>query len=295
MMTINQILQKVINKKITIYDAVNKIKIDPQPFLDDLRKSITNDSNYRLRLFSAWVLGEIKDKKSINILVRQYLQEKENNVRANIVRAIFFIDPSSLSLTMFKKLISDKYYPIPVMSVKFMAFNIKLHHKIKYIEIYNSTRNLLLKLEILRNIRFFVYRSKPTLEFLIKELKSKESQPLRSEIIEAIGLINSPDSLDYLLEYFNEKNAEFLVDPILADSLLKSIISLCQSKAYIILYKLYINHDIHIVKYKIIESLTIGGGPKSLQILNKIKEFEKDKYLLKFLIKQLKIIKITDF
>ena len=238
-------------------------------------------------------MGEIKENKCLKILVKKFNSEDDPNVRANIVRSLFFINSKSIPLSLFKKFINDKYYPIPLMAVKFISLSKNLHSRISFNKLYESTKNTIFKAELLRNIRFFSTKNS-TLNLLFNDLV-KDNQILKTEIIEAIGLVNSPDSLDILIEYYEQKKDYFLKDLLLSDSLIRSVINLCQSKSYNILYQIYLVHKNFNLRKKIIEALITVGGPKSLEILNKLIKIEVNEQLKKLITTETKKVNIIDF
>jgi hypothetical protein len=96
-----------------------------------------------------------------------------------------------------------------------------------------------------------------------------------------------------MINYYKNNEPIFKTNVSLAYFFVKGVLFLCQSKAYEILETLYLAHNNLLLRRKIIEALICGGGPKCLEVLEKILLIEKNKLLTEFINKHKDKIKIT--
>lgn len=287
------IIKKLLDKKISIYEAIDEVKKNPNLHLKNLRTYLSDNRAY-IRLFAAWSLGELKDQESFDKLIFVYQKEKDDNVKANIVRALYFIDPNLISLDFFRNLLINRYYPIVLMAIKFLPFNCNLHQKIEFESLYKINKNILIKTALLKNVRLFLFIKDRLINFLFEELKKEKNIILKAEIIKSISLLNDPVCLPRLMDYFNENKTLIEKNILLVYSFSEVMNNLCQSKAYDILYNLYLLDYGLIIKKEIIDSLICSGGHKCLKILKNILNIEHNQLLKKYILQNIRQIKITD-
>ncbi len=287
------LIKKLYNKKYSIYEAVEELKKSPNRYIPQLKVIVTNNKSAYLRLLAAWALGEIQDKDSFNLLLRRYEKEKEDNVRANIVKALYFIDSQKVSVELTKKLLSDKYYLIQLLSLKFFALTPGSKRKLNFKYYFNNLKSEFVKKELLNNMRFFYYDDGTICKFLYSNLLTTKSTFLKINIITAIGLVNSPLSLNYLIKYYEENRQEVEQNQLLAYGFASAIVSLNQSKAFYILSTLYLKHKNLLVRWKIFEALVGFGGPRGIKILKDMVLIEKNKELKMTILRQIKNMPIT--
>jgi len=242
-MNIEKIIGDLFSKKLNIYDAIVKIKKSPNKYKTQLRKLLVIHKHPYIRLFCAWSLGEIEDTESFDLLTKQYYIEKDDNVRTNIVRALFLIKPYKFSQKNLKTFFLERYYPIPIMALKFFIFNKNFHNKINFLSIYTKLNDSFEKIELLRHIKLFKFKRKKLLTLFKKELEEEKNILIKSELILAIANLNDPNSLSTLISYYDMYKKDFTNSIFLAYAFVSGVNFLCQTKAYNILYSLYINYN----------------------------------------------------
>jgi hypothetical protein len=128
---------------------------------------------------------------------------------------------------------------------------------------------------MLRNIRSFQFPEDINVK-LGTELRTIDNLLDKSALIKAIGATNQVDSMDALMGYYHEFRSDVLGNELLADSMVNAFLSLGQSDAYEILQEIYANQTGQAIRWKIIESLAGGSGPRSLDVLRNIHDYEQD-------------------
>lgn len=288
----DKVVDNLINYSISPYefiDFIRKEKFHAAPYL---RKLIVKNASPYIRLCSAWALGDIQDMKSISILKNIYKKEQDVNVRANIVWALFMIDPARIDLSLYKIFLLDKYFVVPLISLKRINGLFWLEGKIDFLEFYNKFDNTLLKLEILRNIRSFRFPKGINKTFK-KELYQSNNIYHKMELIKAIGLTNQSNSADILIEYYSKHKHELINNESLAFQYISAMLFLTQSKAHKSLSEIYVHSKSHLIRLKLIETLATVGGPKCLQALKDIYGIESDQKIRNEIQKFINIIPIT--
>lgn len=289
---LNKVVDNLIDYSLSPYDFIDFIrkgKISAAPYL---RKLIVEHKSPYVRLCSAWALGDIQDMKSVSLLKKVYKKEQDANVRANIVWALFRINPTQIDLSLYKTFLLDNYFVVPLISLKRINGLFWIEGKIDFLEFYNKFDNTLLKLEMLRNIRSFRFY-KNINETLEKELYQSNNIYQRMELIKAIGLTNQGNSADILIEYYSKRKNELLNSESLAFQYVSAMLFLTQSKAYGSLYEIYVHFKSQLIRLKLIETLATVGGPKCLQVLKDIYQIEKDRKIKNEIQKFINVIPIT--
>lgn len=290
---LQELIHLIVEKKISIYKALNIVRMTPKKYNVDLKKMMSQSNPY-FRLFSAWAIGEIGDKNSFRFLSKFYLNEKDDNVRANIVRALFFIDPSKISYNALRRFLEDDYHTVKLIAVKFSVLCNHLYKKFCFEYYFRKIKYELVKFELLKNIVFFNYNSNSILSLLKNSLEEASSILLRVYLIQSVGKLNNPNCINILLNYYNKHRLVFKKNPLLAYVFSSAIVDLCVSRAYNELYELYCWHNNTLIKYKVIEALSSGGGPNSLLILKKIQETENNVILRNEISQQINSMKVLD-
>ncbi|OGK24628.1 hypothetical protein A3A46_00735 [Candidatus Roizmanbacteria bacterium RIFCSPLOWO2_01_FULL_37_13] len=289
----DELVIKLLKKEISIYQAIDRVRKLPNKYLKELRFFLQFHKKAYIRLFSAWAIGECKDKKSFDLLLKRYDMESDNNVRANIVRALLFIDPKKVPVKYIQKFLSDKYNSIQLTTLKFLSFNSHAQRKLNFLEHFYLLTDNFVRMELLRNLRFFLFDTEKICRFLYSELKKTPFIPLQVEIIKAIGLANSPNSLSYLIRYYENKKKVFSKNPLLSNGFVSAIATICQSKAYYVLRQLYSYNPDLLLRWKIMEATVAFGGPNALSILKEMIREETDPELKKTIEMQIKNTFIT--
>lgn len=289
---LNKTINKLLDYSMSPYEFVDFVRSEKTFFLPHLRILLTKHASPYVRLCSAWALGDLRDKKSVPILKKAYKKEKEGNVRANIVWAIFRIEPSQIDLPLYKTFLLDSYFVIPLVALKRISGLFWLEGKINFLEYYYKFDNTLLKLEMLRNIRSFRF-NRDINESLKNELYNVNDIYKIMGIIDAIGLTNQSSSADILMEYYSKNKNELLDNEPLTFHYISAMLSLTQSKGYESLHEIYIHSKSQLIKLKLIETLATVGGPKCLEALKDIYRTEKDPKIKNEIEKFINMIPIT--
>lgn len=289
---VEEIVQQLLNNSISPYDAVDLIRREQEQLAPSIRMLMVNHKSPYVRLCAAWSLGEIGDRDSVSLLKEAYEKEKEKNVRANIVWSLFMIDPNQIDLFLLQKFLIDNYFVIPLIALKKISRIPHLQGKIDFNEVYDKFNNILLKLEILRNIRSFLI-SKDINSSLKKELYESNDFPVQMGLIRAIGATSQIDSVDILIEYYYDHRNEILKNDSLAFQYVTAVLSLAQSKPYETLQEIYIAFKSKLIRWKTIEALASAGGPNCVDVLKIIYRLEDDIQLKEQIRKFVDIIPIT--
>jgi len=290
--SVEVIVQQLLDYSITPYEVIKLLRKDYSYMIPSIRNLVTTHDSPYIRLCAAWSLGEIGDKDSISMLKEAYKKENEDNVRTNIVWALFMIDPHQIDQLLFQTFVNDNYFLIPLVALKRISGMPKLQGVIDFWTIYEKSENILLKLEILRNIRCLRYPNDIN-KRLKKELYSSKNPHIKMGIIKAIGATNQIDSVDILIQYYNDSRSEILQSDLLAFEYVSAMQSLAQSKPYESLQEIYFHFQSGLIRWKIIETLATAGGPKCVEVLKVIHDKEKDLQLKEQIQKFIDIILIT--
>lgn len=271
----HKLISSLLNFSVSPYDFIQTIKKNNGKYARALRKNLISHSSAYIRLCCAWALGELQNRDSFILLKRAYLNELENNARANIVWALFWIDRQRITQSLFNKFLQDTYYLIPVIALKNIASLYRVEGKIDFLDLYNQADNVLVKLELLRNIRSFKLPSTIN-NLLLVELERATNVLLKTELVNALALTKRTDSLDILMNYYFTHKETFFRNENLAIHYVSALLSIGQSKPYMILSELYTHHKYSPVKWKIIELLVTAGGPRCIEVLKKLYGNETD-------------------
>lgn len=266
---------RLLNGSITPYDMASFCKEHPDAVADGLRSSLISHKSPYVRLCSAWSLGEIGNSEDMPLLQHAYAQEDEDNVRTNIAWAQFMIDIDQIGEEHFRDFLLDDYYVIPLVAVKRLSGMPHLVGKYDFASYYDNQDNQLVSLEMLRNIRSFQIPEDINVK-LGAELRTTDNMLDKSALIKAIGATNQIDSMEALMSYYYEFRSDVLGSELLADSMVSAFLSLGQSDAYEILQEIYANQFGQAIRWKIVESLAGGSGPRSLDVLRNIHSYEQD-------------------
>lgn len=290
--SVEVIVKQLLDYTITPYEVIQLLRKDYSYMIPQIRELVTTHSSPYIRLCAAWSLGEIGDEESISMLIEAYKKENEDNVRTNIVWALFMINPHQIDQLLFQTFVDDKYFLIPLVALKRISSLPKLQGILDFNTIYEKNNNILLKLEILRNIRSLRYPNNIN-ERLKKELYSSKDSLLKMGIIKAIGATNQIDSVDILIQYYNDNKIEILKSEMLAFEYVSAMQSLVQSKPYRSLQEIYFHFQSGLIRWKIIETLATAGGPKCVDVLKVFLNKEGDAILKGQIQKFIDIILIT--
>jgi hypothetical protein len=271
----NDLQARLLDGAITPYDMADFCKENPDVVVDGLRASLTSHESPYVRLCSAWSLGEIGNPMDMPLLQHAYKLEGEDNVRTNIAWAQFMIDTEQIGEENFRDFLLDDYYVIPLVAVKRLSGMPHLAGKYDFSRYYEAQENQLVSLEMLRNIRSFQI-SEDINAKLGTELKGTENLLDKSALIKAIGATNQIDSMATLMDYYHEFKENILGNELLADAMVSAFLSLGQSDPYEILQEIYAGQTGQAIRWKIIESLAGGSGPRSLDVLRNIHGYERD-------------------
>ncbi len=275
---ISDVQAQLLSGEITAYEMVRFSKENPEIVADGLRSALTSHESLYLRLCSAWSLGEIGNPEDLPLLKQLYSQEEEDNVRTNIVWAQFMIDAKQIDGEQFRAFLLDSYYVIPLVAVKRLSGMPHLVGRYDFYEYYENQENQLVHLEMLRNIRSF-RMSEDVNAKLEAELRTTDHLLERSELVQAIGLSNQIDSMSILMNYYREFKYDIIGNELMAHSVVNAIFSLGQSDAHEILQEIYVSQSSHIIRWRIIESLAMAGGPYSLAALRNVHAYEQNRAL----------------
>lgn len=291
--SIEKLIEKLSKEQISIYDAVEQVRLSPNFYKESLIKNLSNRNSPFSRLFCAWSLGQIRDQSDFSALKKAYFIETESNARANMVWAMFRINPKKISYSLLKSFLSDDYFLIRIIALKRLPFLSIHHRKLDFLEYYKKTNHLFEKIELLRDIVYFKYNDSQIIKHLRKKLIKTKTLALKLELINALGLVNLPLSLTVLIEYYKKNISEFETNSAIAFHFVSAVSTLCESKAFTLLESIYFKHKSLLIKLKIIEVLNVSGGPNSLKVLEKIEAKEENKQLLKYIKKLSQTLYIT--
>lgn len=294
------IFSQLLKKNLSPYRAIDLIRLDPNKYSPELKRMLSSHNSPYIRLCCAWFLGEIQERTSVGLLMKSYTRETDENARSNIVWAIFSTDPQKVTYQLLKQFLTDEYFVVPLITIKNISvlhrfcgkLGFKEYYKI-YDQQYSKEGGTLIKIEMLRNIRHFYYTEENAISFLEQELKHSNHILLRLGLIEALSLLNSPDSMDILIRYYYDHEIEFLTNSSLALQFVTAVANLFRSKPYQILENLYLKHDLFLIKLKIIEVLGSLGGPECLTVLKRIYEIETNSGLRTEIDRMANIIQLT--
>lgn len=276
----DELIQKLLNNTLSPYEFIDIVKDNSGHFGSFLKQVGLFHSSPYIRLCSAWALGELRDKTAFTTLQRLFVLERENNARANIVWALFMINQKHITLPLFKKFLIDPYYLVTLIALKNITGLYWVEGKLDFTDLYNSNGNLLVKLELLRNIRSFKLQNNIN-QLLKHELLKTSNTFLKVSLIRAISMTKQVDSLDVLIDYYHHNKKEFQRDETLTYNFVSAIFFMYQSKPYPILFELYNNHKSLLIRWKIVETLASVGGPKCLDILTHLRDKENNEVLKK--------------
>ncbi|MEK7517086.1 MAG: HEAT repeat domain-containing protein [Patescibacteria group bacterium] len=291
-LVLEDLVDKLLNQSISVYDMVDYCKKHQEIATPALKELVSKHESPYVRLCSAWSLGEIADKSAIPILKEAYGTEDEVNARANMAWAQFMIDPHHIDEDQFDAFLLDKYYVIPLIALKRFSGLHDLQGKYDFLKYYSYHENILVRSELLRNIKSFTHATDIN-DTLRHELYTTEEPLLKSELINAIGATNHIDSVDILMDYYSEFKDEIANNETLAYSIVNAMLFLSQSRPYKILHEMYHTQKSKLVRWRIIETLASAGGPNSLTILKEINKSEADAELKSISQKFIALTKVT--
>ena len=218
----DELIHSLIHHRISPYQYVETVKKCKQKHLSSLRKNLIYHHSPYIRLCCAWAIGEVHDKNSLKLLENAYFSETNENTRANIVWALFSIDAKYITLPLFKQFLQDPYYLIPLLSVKNISGLYWIEGRINFIPLYSKTDPLLIRLELLRNIRSFRFQSKIN-TYLSTKLSETSNILEKGELIRAIALTRQIDSFERISRFYESNTELFLHNDFMAYQYISAI------------------------------------------------------------------------
>jgi hypothetical protein len=113
------------------------------------------------------------------------------------------------------------------------------------------------------------------------------------ELMNAVALLNHPRSLEVLISHYQRHPDDFTREPALAHQFAVSVTRLGESRAFEILESLYLDHDDHALRWRVLEALATGGGPDSALALSRLSEREHRKDVRREIDRLLRMLPIT--
>jgi hypothetical protein len=265
---------QIYTKQIQLPDAITVAVANPALFKNFARHSLLHDERFIIRLWSAWLLGELQDTQSTSLLVKAYRAETYPEARVDITWALFVINPAAVSLKLFKEMLDDELSSVPMLAIRYMRGASQLERKLSFIQTYHQLNNRpSAQIELLRNIRSFTYEPSRTCDFLMNELRDAPNLEKQTALIDAIGKLNTIRAANELYAYFLDNWSQFLGFDVLANQMAHTTLQLSRVKLYNLLDKLYEQHPNGVLRDKIIEIAAVGGTCCK-QLLQRLYELE---------------------
>lgn len=290
--SLTQIIKNLEDHSISPYGMISYL-IEDGSFSDlEILSQYKNHPSDYVRLCLAWYMGETRKKIFFVPLVQSYDSEKDDNVRANIVWALFSIDSNIIDISLFTKFLKDKYFLVSLIAIKRLNQVESINGKIKFRELYSKFDNTLIKNEILRKISY-LSTVEEDLAAIENELYRTKDFMLKMELLKSIGELNKKNSTQLLLQYFEEEKENILQNEALAYKYVEAVQATTQSSPCHFLYLIYVQYSSQLLRIKIIETLSVAGGPECLKKLEEILTSEQDELLVNLLKKSISLITVT--
>jgi hypothetical protein len=289
---LHELFHQLVAHTLSPHQAIACVKGWKTMPIEALEDAIVSQQSAYIRLCCAWILGEVQHVTHPLRLIEAYHGERDGNVRANIVWALSRMHPESISPELYRTLLSDDCYHVPLVALRYLAYCPALLGTLDFLPLYRQARHPLVQAELLRAIRTF-QKGDNDLPFLTAELWQTTNPWLVGELLLAIATIHAPDSLSIILDYWNEHQDDFVANEYLAFQFASCCAALCQSRPCTELERLYLGHDCVTLRAKIIEALASAGGPDCLHILQALEGREHSPPLRGLLRQAILMIDIT--
>lgn len=287
-----EILKKrLLCKSITIYEAIDKILKRQEDYLPIMKGDLTQHPSPYFRLLAAWCIGKSNCTNCELLLKRAYLWEPNNNVRANIVWAYFRLKYDSESMRV--KFLNDSYFLVRLITLKnYMRTYEDIDTKV-FRKLTRKHEHQAVRLETIRKSHLFSDPKHRIAKYISSTLyRSKDILEIDASI-QTLGNMRNNATLKILTNFYTNKRNIVLKHPGLILSMSKAISANDESSAHDVLFDMYQNSRWIMIKYHIIETLSVCDGPDSLLILTKIREIERDKELKSFATKLISSMELT--
>ncbi len=288
---LNILKNRLTSGSITIYEAVDKVLESEAVYLPMLKKDLTTHKSPYFRLFAAWCIGKSSCRNCKRLLEDAYRAELNNNVRANIVWAYFRLRNENSNY--LKAFINDSYFLVRLTAIKNISRNYKFLDLALFLKLTNQDEHEIVRIETIRKTHFFSDEERAVSKQLSRSLSISKSLVEIDSLIQAIGLIRDNSSLGVITNFYKKNKNLFFAHPELTLSLCKAINTNDESSAYNVLFDIYKSSRQTMIKYQVIETLSVCGGPNSYEVLSNITKIEKNKEVRKFAIKLQSCVELT--
>jgi HEAT repeat protein len=257
--SLSSIADAIEDGSLGLTEAVERVHADPSPNLKELQQIMLGDERDMVRLWAAWVLGEINDPQSMDVVTRALPNESHPKTRVNMMWSLFVNQPGMISRRLFLGFMADGNEEVRRFAARFIASTPKLHGKIDFLSIYRAEPEATVRLELLRNLGCFRYSPQEVTRFLDHELAQTADPSLQAGLMAALAKSNRIESADIIEKHFHRNRARFLESPQLAIQLAGCAEYLARAKLYYLLEEVYAAHDDTRVKQAVKDALATAG------------------------------------
>jgi hypothetical protein len=298
----SEILGAVRTGSIDIYEALRKVQTAPALYRPILTRALATHKCLRVRVFAAWAIGLTGNAGDFALLTRRYQIENGNaRLRTNLVWAIFRLAPDLVTSDQYRSFLNDPCYHVRLVAIRHVSLATEVHRKFHFrteyeklldeSETWPDLAGELVRAELLRNVRSFVF-NRDDLQWLCwRSLEVSESAFTRAAILDAFAYMNLPESLTTLRRFFSQYRQRVLADPVLGYHFARAVATLCESRCADLLQTIYRFHRNPVVRCEVLQALASAGGPLHLKLLRQLSLREANPALQREIGRLMKLIK----